>query len=85
MSIKISRITWAASVTGAIAALTLSAAHAGGPNGCMYGYGAEQLASENAEQSPLLAEQYQDPKWLALQNRLRLEAQSADETIVVPN
>lgn len=81
-----SRIIPLTAAVGAAALLALSAAHAGdGPGGCVYGHGAEQMASDTAEQTPLLADQSQDPKWLALQKRLQLEAQSAEEVITVPN
>ncbi len=82
---KLHRVTCITAFVGASALLSLSAAHAGGAGGCVYGYGAEQMASETTEQSPIMADQAQDPKWLALQKRLQLEAQSAEDTIVVPN
>ena len=62
-----------------------SVAHAGGAGGCIYGGHGNSMANLENEATPPVAANEADPKWLALQKRLQLEADSQIQDIQVPN
>jgi len=62
-----------------------STVFAGGNGGCIYGSHDGSLAKSEELTTPPVAANDVDPKWLALQKRLKLESESQNGDVLVPN